>query len=100
MEKLFLLKADFSDENYIKGKKFWCPDCVMIEGLFSYYPKLREEIEVIYIDFARPRKAIIELIGETNQSCPVLIMKDGSFLNEVSAIIRHLIDVYKIGESH
>lgn len=100
MEKLFLLKADFLDENFAVGKKFWCPDCVMIEGLLSYYPKLKELIEVNYIDFARPRKPIIELIGETNQSCPVLILNDGSFLNDVDAIISHFVTVHKIGESH
>ncbi len=29
-----------------------------------------------YLDFPRPRPELIELLGEENQSCPVLVLKE------------------------
>jgi len=100
MKKLFLLKADFQDASRADGKRYFCPDCVMLEGLLSYYPRLSSEIEVKYVNFARPRQTIIDLIGEANQSCPVLILEDGSFINETSEIIRHLTEYHQVGQAH
>jgi len=100
MEKLFLIKADFLDLNKADGKKYFCPDCVMIEGLLSFYPKLRSELEVTYVDFARPRKVLVDLVGEANQSCPVLVLEDGTFINELNEIIQHLTEKHQIGNSH
>jgi len=70
-DKLFLLKADFMDRD--EGP-FYCPESAPIEGLLSYYPKLREELEVHYLDFPRPRQAIIDEIGAENQGMPVLVL--------------------------
>jgi glutaredoxin 2 len=55
---------------------------------------------VNYVDFQRPRPAIIDLIGEANQSCPVLIKDDGTFINERDEIIRHLTENHGIGQPH
>lgn len=46
----------------------------MIEGLLQYYPHLKEELDIDYVDFAHPRTVIAELLGEENQNCPVLII--------------------------
>ena len=100
MEKLFLIKAVFLYLNRADGKKYFCPDCVMIEGLLSFYPKLRSELEITYVDFARPRKALVDLVGEAKQSCPVLILEDGTFINEPNEIIQHLTEKHQIGHSH
>ncbi len=100
MKKLFLLKPDFQDANYDVDEKFYCPDCVMIEGLLSYYPKLRKELEVNYLDFERPRQVLVDLLGEANQGCPVLVLEDGSFLNETNGICEYLTQHHQIGKSH
>jgi len=100
MKKLFLLKADFQDANRADGKKYFCPECSPIEGLLSYYPRLRNDLEVQYLDFARPRKVLVDLIGEANQDCPVLVLEDGTFINEPNEIIRHLTEKHQIGYSH
>jgi len=73
-DTLFLLKPDF--HNAGKGP-FYCPDCALVEGLLSYYPKLRHKLDVRYVDFARPRADIIALLGEAHQGCPVLVLADG-----------------------
>ena len=100
MKKLFLLKADFKDVARGDDKRYFCPDCVMIEGLLSYYPRLNDELEVKYLNFARPRQVLIDLLGEENQSCPVLVLEDGTFINDVAAIITHLTENHKIGHAH
>lgn len=100
MKKLFLLKPDFKDANRNPESIYFCPNCGLIEGILSYYPRLKEDIEVHHVDFPRPRPAIVELIGEENQSCPVLILEDGSFINETKDIIRYLVDTYHIAKPH
>jgi len=100
MEKLFLLKPDFQDKLRSNETKFFCPPCTLIEGLLSYYPFLREKLEVHYVDFVRPRPSIIELIGEENQSCPVIILNDGTFINDPDKIMVYLAEQYGIGYAH
>lgn len=46
----------------------------MIEGILHYFPELNDKIEIIHIDFPRPRKLIVEILGEENQGCPLLII--------------------------
>lgn len=100
MKKLFLLKADFQDASRADGKKYFCPECSPIEGLLSYYPRLRNELEVHYVDFNRPRKGLIDLLGEKNQGCPVLVLEDGTFINEQVEIMNHLTEFHRIGHRH
>ena len=100
MKKLFLLKPDFQDTNRTSDARYICPPCTMIEGILSFYPRLRSELEVSYVDFARPRPAIVELIGEANQGCPVIILEDCTFINEPDDIIRHLVENHGVGKPH
>ncbi|GFO68666.1 hypothetical protein GMLC_22450 [Geomonas limicola] len=111
-DKLFLLKPDFMDGT--EGP-FYCPESAPIEGLLSYYPKLREELEVSYLDFPRPRQAISAEIGAENQGMPVLVLKTGGnlpegvlagealgkkFISGDKEICRYLSEVYGIGRAH
>lgn len=100
MEKLFLLKPDFKDINRSAENKYFCPNSAILEGLLSYYPRLRNELEVHYVDFMRPRPAIVDLIGEANQSCPVLVFNDGTFINEPDDIIQYLTENHQIAKPH
>jgi len=100
MKRLFLLKVDFQDINRNPEAKYFCPECAPVEGLLSYYPRLRNELEVVYVDFARPRKVLVDLLGEENQSCPVLVLEDGTFVNEVEKIYDYLTDYHGIGHCH
>ena len=101
--KLFLLKPDFADVSAgSSDAKYYCPDCVFIEGLLSYYPQLRSELDISYVDFKRPRPAIIELIGEANQGCPVLIIDaaKSDFINDKGKIAQYLSENLGIGLMH
>ena len=72
-DRLYLLKPHFMDRN--KGPYF-CPGCAQMIGLLEFYPALKKHLEVRYLDFPRPRPELVELLGEENQSCPVLVLKD------------------------
>jgi hypothetical protein len=117
MPKLFLLKPDFKDsKSDNEGKLYFCPQCAMIAGIIKYYPQLETMLEINYVDFKKPRKAIIELIGEDNQSCPVLVIEnnqeenvdlsyfksygDKLFINSTDSILKYLSEEYGIGNPH
>jgi hypothetical protein len=74
-EKLFLLNPGWTDD---QGGPWYCPAGAVVEGVLSFYPQLRTELEITYLDHPRPRPAVIEQVGEDNQGCPVLVL-DGAF---------------------
>jgi hypothetical protein len=117
MTKLFLLNPDFQDsDSDHEGKRYYCPQCAMIEGLLRYYPQLEKMIEIQRVDFKKPRQSIVEIIGTENQSCPVLIIENMPnnnvdisyftryggkfFVNSPDLIARYLSEKFGIGISH
>lgn len=71
-DQLYLIKPNFLDQG---GKTFFCPGCAQMVGLLDYYPALKQVLEVHLVDYLRPRPVLVELLGEENQSCPVLILQ-------------------------
>ncbi len=67
---LFTLKPNLVEG----GRTYFCPDCAMVAGVLSYHPEVVAKLDVRTVDFARPRPAVIELLGAENQGCPVLIL--------------------------
>ncbi|NOX35017.1 MAG: DUF3088 domain-containing protein [Deltaproteobacteria bacterium] len=55
---------------------FYCPDCGVIEGFLAYNPDIKDQLEIMPVDFKRPRQKIIESLGEENQGSPVLVLED------------------------
>ncbi len=89
LDILFLLQPDFTDSLRDQdGKLYYCPDCALIEGVLSYYPHIRQQIDIRYIDFPHPRKEIIELVGDSHQGCPNLIL-DTAHHDMVDASLYH-----------
>ncbi|MBP7950921.1 MAG: DUF3088 family protein [Verrucomicrobiales bacterium] len=70
-DRLYLLKSGFMDAG--KGPYF-CPGCAQMLGLLEFYPLLKRKLDVRWLHFARPRPELVELLGEANQSCPVLVL--------------------------
>ena len=75
-DRLFLLHPSFPDPAAGEGP-FFCPGCMQVEGLLACFPQVREALEIVYLDFARPRAVLVELLGEAHQSCPVLMAAPG-----------------------
>lgn len=71
-DKLYLLPATFPDAAAGPGP-FYCAACIQVEGLLACFPQLREVLDIEYVDFPRPRPALVELLGEAHQGCPLLV---------------------------
>ena len=71
-DQLYLLKPNFLDN---KKGPFFCPGCAEMAGLLEFYPALKQRLTVQYVDYPRPRPELAPLLGEENQSCPVLVVK-------------------------
>lgn len=61
---------------------YYCPDCGVVEGFFAYTPQARELVEMQSVDYPRPRPVLVDLLGEENQSSPVLVLPEGSDVPE------------------
>ncbi len=72
-DQLFLLQGGFADPALGPGA-YHCTDCARIEGLLSFFPQLRAQLDVTYVDFPRPRPPIVSLLGSAYQNCPVLVV--------------------------
>lgn len=53
----------------------FCRECAETAGLLEYYPDLKNNVDVRYIDPKRPRPELVELLGSSNQDCPVLVLR-------------------------
>jgi Protein of unknown function (DUF3088) len=72
-DRLILLKPDFEDPAY-PGKRFYCWHCALLEGVLASFPSLRSTIDVERIAWPKPRQALVDIIGQSNQSLPVLLL--------------------------
>jgi hypothetical protein len=68
-DKLFVLRPGF-DEN---GVTYFCPFSAQVIGFLSYYPQVRDSVELVELEFAKPRKPLVDLVGENHQSAPMLV---------------------------
>ncbi|WP_437982323.1 DUF3088 domain-containing protein [Sorangium sp. So ce117] len=74
---LFLLRPGFADPGY-PGRLFFCWHCALLEGVLASFPELATTLHVERIAWERPRREVVALVGEENQSLPLLILADGA----------------------
>jgi len=109
-DRLYLLNPGWFDD---QGGPWFCPPGAVIEGVLSFYPQLRAELQVTYLDHPRPRPAVVAEVGEAHQGCPILVLDDASDWSEApvsaatgrrflqdEAIIPYLAARYGIGLPH
>ncbi len=60
------------------GTKWFCPYSAQVLGYLAYYPAVRATVELVELDFEEPRRALVDLVGETNQAAPCLVLDDAS----------------------
>ncbi len=70
---LFMLNPWFDNGNI---GPFYCPDCGVVEGFLVYNPAIRDQLDIISVDYERPRQQIISSLGEENQGSPVLVLDE------------------------
>lgn len=72
-DTLFLIAPGFEDPKR-PGTQFVCPYCNQVEGLLASFPELAERLDIRRVPFARPRQAVIAVVGEENQGLPLLVL--------------------------
>lgn len=82
-DRLFLLKPGFFSDG--RGP-LYCSDSLPLEGLLGLYPALREAIDVVHVEFPRPRAPLVAVLGEAHQSAPVLVLADRATAAEGIAV--------------
>jgi hypothetical protein len=70
-DQLYLLRPGFKNAGM---GPLYCSDSAPVEGVLSFFPQLRDLLEVHYLEFPRPREPLVKALGESNQSLPVLIL--------------------------
>lgn len=83
-DRLFLLQPGFEDPKQ-PGKAFFCPYSNQIEGVLASHPGLAAKVEVSRLPFPRPRQPVAGLVGEDNQSLPLLVLGDAGPVPEDAA---------------
>lgn len=73
-DTLFLLPSDF----LWNGRREYCAECAEIWGYLSYYPSIKEGLNLEYETIERPRKKMVRLLGPENQNCPTLLLAEES----------------------
>lgn len=73
-DQLYLLRPGFMNASI---GPLYCNDSAPVEGMLSFFPELRQLLEVQYVEFARPRTLLVEALGPDHQSLPVLILAAG-----------------------
>lgn len=71
-DTLIIIKPDFLDPAF-PDTRFYCWHCALLEGVLVSFPALLTRLNVVRIDWPKPRQEVIQLIGEENQALPVLI---------------------------
>lgn len=75
-DQLFLLAAPFEDAKLGPGAVWFCPHCALIEGAMLANPHWADVVDVRRVAFPRPRAEVVALVGEAEQSLPLLILAD------------------------
>ncbi len=70
-DQLYLLKPGFHNAGI---GPLYCGDSLPVEGLLSFFPQLRSQVDVHYLEFPRPRAVLVTALGEEHQGIPVLIL--------------------------
>ena len=73
---LYLLDPSFADPA-LPEQAFFCRHGALVEGVLGNFPEVRDQLEIRRVAFPRPRREVIEAIGETNQGLPVLVLPPG-----------------------
>lgn len=99
IDRLFLLEREFADPAY-PDARFFCRQCILVEGLLAMFPERTAALEVVRVPWPRPRRVVIDAIGEENQGLPALALREGGFISDIDALLEALRDRHGFPEPH
>lgn len=99
-DTLFVLDTDWADPAYGGERRFYCKDCVTVEGLLAAFPERAANIELVRVAWPRPRAAVIARLGEENQNLPALAFAEGGFANTIETVLAALHTRHGFPERH
>ena len=73
-DTLFLLPPGFAAND----RREYCPECAEMWGILSWFPGIKESLEITYVPIEKPRAAMSALLGEKNQNAPTLVLHEDS----------------------
>ena len=90
---LFLLAPGFLSSD---GERQYCPECAELWGVLSYFPAIREALEIVYQPIDHPRPQLTSLLGAGDWNCPSLLLGEGADAGPDATVIevngRRLLD--------
>jgi hypothetical protein len=69
-DTLFLLPPGFS----ANGRREFCPECAELWGVLSWFPALKETVDIVYVDIDHPRAPIVDRLGPGRHNAPTLVL--------------------------
>ena len=69
-DTLFVLRPGFDDN----GTTYFCPFSAQVIGFLTYYPQVADTLEIVELDFPKPRHPLVDILGETHQAAPMLVL--------------------------
>ncbi|MGE0546158.1 MAG: DUF3088 family protein [Kofleriaceae bacterium] len=69
-DTLFVLRPSFDDA----GVVYFCPYSAQVVGFLTYYPQVRDTVELIELAFTKPRHPLVDLLDDAHQSAPMLVL--------------------------
>lgn len=73
-DTLFLLPPGFA----ANGQREFCPECAEIWGVLSWFPALKETLDIVYVGIDHPRAPITALLGDGRHNAPTLVLHPSS----------------------
>jgi hypothetical protein len=73
-DRLFVYRPGFSD----RGTDWFCPYSAQVIGYLAYYPAVRETLEIVELELTKPRRPLVDLVGEANDAAPCLVLGSAS----------------------
>lgn len=103
-DTLYVLDVDVIDPDLgpVSGqeRRFYCKDCVTVEGLLGIFPHRADNIDVVRVPWPRPRAAVVERLGAENQNLPALAFAEGGFVNDIEGVLLALHTRHGFPERH
>ncbi|MFC0683300.1 DUF3088 family protein [Novosphingobium clariflavum] len=99
-DTLFVLDFDYADPALGGERRFYCKDCVTVEGLLALFPERAGNIEVVRVGWPRPRAQVVAQLGEENQNLPALAFAEGGFAGDIEGVLAALHSRHGFPERH